>query len=136
MRTIDGNYTSVKLIAMPYITDAGPSISPVDLTRFGLNSDSMVRESGPVHILIGVDYAEFHTVDVSSKWSLYLRQSLLGPVLFGNKIQSLSPSVCGVNVAVVGNMDLSRFWDTEQMGVALNDCCVKEKSNKKRLSPK
>ena len=51
-------------------------------------------------------------------------------------VTTMSDSVCLVTTSgpSVDQVDLEKFWETEQLGVVINECCTKTSSGKK-LSP-
>ena len=91
-----------------------------DLVR--LTGEKIHRGTGPVDLLIGIDHAHMHTGETKQSGHLVARNSPLGWVVFGaasGRIQHAS-SVLLASYSIP--VDLSNFWTTEAMGVAVKTC--------------
>ncbi|XP_064635217.1 uncharacterized protein LOC135492598 [Lineus longissimus] len=127
---------SIRVIAIPKIGEDIKSVDHQRLTEiFQINSAALNRGSGPIDVLLGIDHANFHggTTEVSGQF--VMRQSLLGPVIFGSSSFINSDSVYGqFHVSLQEPVDITAFLTSEQMGVAVNPCCTRQTSYEKSLS--
>jgi hypothetical protein len=138
----DSSYsTIVSVVGIPKISDSMNSIDIQGCAQvLGIDCKSIRRNAGPIDILLGVENPVFHDGPLTTVNGLSCRQTILGPVLFGDTSNS-SDSTFGVDgsessrplhhatlhtaeLKLAEPVDLSRFWDCETMGVAINPCCV------------
>ena len=119
----------ISAVAIPCINnDSEPVNLSVVKDKFGIQVN---RRNGPIDILIGVNHPNLHTGESKVSGNLVARHTPLGWVVFGTTGHQKSTNSCVFNVAVA-EVDLSDFWTTESMGVAVKPCiCDVDK-----LSPK
>ncbi len=114
----------IQAIGISHISD---DVTNVNLRRisdtFGIPIDQLKRKSGPVDLLVGINYPHFHVGETRIKHGLAVRKSPLGWVAFGadeEPTQSSSHQV--MNVRLATPVDLTEFWKTESMGVSISPC--------------
>ena len=85
--------------------------------------DAVKRKAGPVDLLIGVNYPQFHAGETRIKKNLVARKSPLGWVVFGTGTKQLTVQHKQVlHVRLASPIDLTHFWETESMGVSSPTC--------------
>ncbi|XP_064651668.1 uncharacterized protein LOC135502643 [Lineus longissimus] len=136
VQSVNGNSRfSIKVIAIPKI---GEDIAYVYVEHLkgvvGNEFAALNRASGPVDILIGIDHAKFHggTTHVNERFAI--RNSILGPVVFGAASLNSEMTYSEYHVSLLEPVDITAFWATEQMGVAVNPCCIKQTYLEKKLN--
>lgn len=122
----------INALAIPRICDSISKVhNPETIARTLEIPEEAIRSRGfgDPDLLIGVDYANFHSGKVSIHDGIGLRQTPLGPVIFGGEdcCPNSSPMGMGciglqLNVRVTPPVDLTDFWTTESMGVAPPHC--------------
>jgi hypothetical protein len=123
--THDGKRVQVvQAVGIPHISD---DMNHVNLNRisdtFGIPIDQLKRKSGPVELLIGINYPHFHVGETRIKDGLAVRKSPLGWVAFGADNEQTQPKANQVmNVRLAAPIDLTEFWTTESMGVSISPC--------------
>ena len=115
---------SVRAIGIPCISDEIASIHTARvIERFGLSNEKVWRGKGPVDLLIGIDHAHMHTGLTKQVDHLVARKSPLGWVFFGSSLGSVEGDVTRVlHVKYDVPVNLTDFWTTETMGVAVKPC--------------
>ena len=82
----------------------------------------------PVDLLIGINHARMHTGETRQAGNLVARKSPLGWVVFGGTSQDAHETSRILHVKYTTPVDLSDFWTTEAMGVAVTPClCATDK---------
>ena len=106
---------------------------------FKMDPSKLNRGSGHPDLLIGLDYVKFHVGETTVSGDVALRQSPLGPVIFGVTEGGTTKQKSGVyllrEVRHTPELDLKEFWSAEEMGIAVNPCCMKSRPELKRMSP-
>ena len=87
-----------------------------------LTKEKIYRGSGPVDLLIGIDHAQMHTGETRQSEHLVARNSPLGWVVFGATTSKNQETSRIFLVSYTVPVDLSEFWSTESMGVAVKPC--------------
>ena len=80
------------------------------------------RGKGHVDLLIGIDHAHMHAGETRQVDHLLARKSPLGWVVFGGKPEQISDVTSILHVKYASPVDLTDFWTTETMGVAVKPC--------------
>ena len=112
----------VKAIGIPNISDDIVGIETKEIARqFGLKG-KIHRGKGPVDILIGIDHPRMHTGETKQVGDLVARNSPLGWVVFGAKPGETMRASQIFHIKYTAPVDLSEFWTTESMGVAVKSC--------------
>lgn len=137
VQAVDGSSRySLKVIAIPKIGEDIKTVNPKQWSGVLENhAATLNRGSGPVDILIGIDHAKFHTGNTEVLEQFALRNSILGPVIFGSTSIDPEKTFSLYHVALPEPVDITAFWTSEQMGVALNPCCSKPKRGEKFMTP-
>ena len=113
----------VKAIGIPRISDDIAGISKEDAAKMSLlTKEKIYRGSGPVDLLIGIDHAQMHTGETRQSEHLVVRNSPLGWVVFGATTSKNQETSRIFLVSYTVPVDLSEFWSTESMGVAVKPC--------------
>ncbi|XP_064629179.1 uncharacterized protein LOC135488484 [Lineus longissimus] len=103
---------------------------------FGVENGELHRGSGHPDLLIGLDFVKFHSGETTVKGDVALRKCPLGPVLFG--IGEGIGQKAGIHllqeVHRAPDVSLKEFWSAEEMGIALNPCCL-ESPGEKKMTP-
>ena len=97
--------------------------------RFKVARSSLRRKSGNHDLLLGLDHIMFHSGDTMVDGDLALRQTPLGPMVFGSSSESSETCVIA-HVDLKESIKLDDFIAAEQMGIAVNPCCVQQKRGK------
>lgn len=120
---------SVKAIGIPRIIDNVVDIRTRDITGvLDLKDKNIHRGKGAVDILIGIDPAHMHTGEKRQAGHLVARNSPLGWVVFGTSTGGFNEVNQILHVTYAMPSDLSDFWTTETMGVAVTPClCAADK---------
>lgn len=115
---------TIKAVGMHYISNGfNPNHEQWGTEHFDLKPNQFHQGRGPVDILLGIDHIEFHGGQTIVKGQFALKETILGPVIFGaNKPQDKQLQTYMVTMDEQRS-DLPSFWTTEEMGVALNPCC-------------
>ena len=123
--TSDGKAVQViQAVGIPQISD---DIREVDVTAlanlFGLGSDDVRQQAGPVNVLIGIHYSRFHIGETKVKGTLVARKSPFGWVIFGSNTEDLMPQIKQVSIVRRAQpVDMTDLWKTESMGVSVVPC--------------
>ena len=120
---------SVKAIGIPEISESVKAVQLKPLIKqLGLEKESVRRGKGFIDVLIGVDHAQFHTGETKREGDLVARKSPLGWVIFGGtpgEAQDKTRFCHALFSSPVDPVDLTEFWKTETMGVAVKPCNCK-----------
>ncbi|XP_068711775.1 uncharacterized protein [Montipora foliosa] len=120
---VNGRSFVVKAIGIPRISDDIAGISKEDAAKMSLlTKEKIYRGSGPVDLLIGIDHAQMHTGETRQSEHLVARNSPLGWVVFGATTSKNQETSRIFLVSYTVPVDLSEFWSTESMGVAVKPC--------------
>ena len=92
------------------------------LLRTRLTGKKIHRGTGPVDLLIGRDHARLHTSETKQSGHLVGRNSPLGWVVFGAASGKIQQANSVLLVSYSTPVDLSNFWTTEAMEVAVKPC--------------
>ena len=65
---------------------------------FGLGSDDVRRQAGPIDVLIGINHSRFHVGETKVKGTVVARKSPLGWVIFGSNAEDLMPQIKQVSI--------------------------------------
>ena len=96
-------------------------------TILGIPKHKLKRKAGPIDLLIGINYPRFHTGEMKVKGNLVARNSPIGWVVFGCNAECIMPDIKQIlHIRVAPPVDLTSFWSTESMGVAISPCTCKE----------
>ncbi|XP_068678843.1 uncharacterized protein [Montipora foliosa] len=114
---------TVQAIGIPCISDDVVDIKTRDIAeRLNLKKEDLYRGKGPVDLLIGIDHARMHTGETRQAGHLVSRKSPLGWVVFGGTSQDAPEASRTLHVKYTSPVDLTDFWTTEAMGVAITPC--------------
>ncbi|XP_068750786.1 uncharacterized protein [Montipora capricornis] len=114
---------TVQAIGIPCISDDVVDIKTRDIAeRLNLKKEDLYRGKGPVDLLIGIDHARMHTGETRQAGHLVARKSPLGWVVFGGTSQDAPEASRTLHVKYTSPVDLTDFWTTEAMGVAITPC--------------
>jgi hypothetical protein len=101
----------------------------------GIETGKLHRGSGHPDLLIGLDFVKFHAGETMVRGDVALRKCPLGPVIFGTGITEgvyQKPVIHAMQeVQRASDVDLEDFWAAEEMGIALNPCCLETPAQKK-----
>ena len=102
-----------------------------------MDVSSLSKEGGPIEILVGVDAPEIHAGNTLLRENVAMRLTIIGPVVFGSAASNIPGPHHVYTVSVAAPVDLPAFWESEQMGVAINLCCQGRKftEGEKLLNP-
>ena len=75
-----------------------------------------------VDLLIGIDHVHMHAGETRQVDHLLARKSPLGWVVFGGKPEQICDVTSILHVKYAPPIDLTDFWTTEAMGVAVKHC--------------
>jgi len=120
----------VKAIGIPCISNDIVDIKTKDIIEgLGLKKENIYRGKGPIDLLIGIDHALMHTGETRQARHVVARKSPLGWVIFGAAPQDAREANRIFHVKyTMPVVDLSDFWTTEAMGVAVTPClCASDK---------
>ena len=123
--TYDGKRVQiVQAVGISHISDDATNINVNRISEiFGIPADQLKRVSGLVDLLIGINHLQFHVGETRIKDGLAVRKSPLGWVAFGvHNEQTTQKTTRVLNVRLAAPVDLSEFWNTESMGVAVSPC--------------
>ena len=123
--TSDGKAVQViQAVGIPQISDEITEVDVTALTNlFGLGSDDVRRQAGPIDVLIGINYSRFHVDETKVKGTLVARKSPLGWVIFGSNAEDLMSQIKQVSIVRLAQpVDMTDFWKTEWMGVSIAPC--------------
>ncbi|XP_068675312.1 uncharacterized protein [Montipora foliosa] len=114
---------TVQAIGIPCISDDVIDIKTRDIAeRLNLKKEDLYRGKGPVDLQIGIDHARMHTGETRQAGHLVARKSPLGWVVFGGTSQDAPEGSRTLHVKYTSPVDLTDFWTTEAMGVAITPC--------------
>ncbi|XP_068687785.1 uncharacterized protein [Montipora foliosa] len=121
---IDNNKRfTVKAIGIHSISDEIRAVKTSNLPEvLGLPNTRFRRGKGHVDLLIGIDHAHMHAGETRQVDHLLARKSPLGWVVFGGKPEQISDVTSILHVKYASPIDLTDFWTTETMGVAVKPC--------------
>ena len=120
---------TVKAIGIPCISDDVVDVKTKEIAEcLGLKKGEIYRGKGQVDLLIGINHARMHTGETRQAGNLVARKSPLGWVVFGGTSQDAHGTSRILHVKYTTPVDLSDFWTTEAMGVAVTPClCATDK---------
>ena len=121
---IDNNKRfTVKAIGIHGISDEIPAVKTSHLPEvFGVPNTRFRRGKGHVDLLIGIDHVHMHAGETRQVDHLLARKSPLGWVVFGGKPEQICDVTSILHVKYAPPIDLTDFWTTEAMGVAVKPC--------------
>ena len=121
---IDSNKRfTIKVIGIHSISDKIPAVKTSHLPEvLGVPNTRFLRGKGHVDLLIGIDHAQMHAEETRQVDHLLARKSPLGWVVFGGKPEEISDVTSILHVKYASPIDLTDFWTTETMGVAVKPC--------------
>ncbi|XP_020622981.1 uncharacterized protein LOC110060533 [Orbicella faveolata] len=118
-----GKRFTVKAIGIQSISDEIPTVKTSHLPELlGLPNTRFRRGKGHVDLLIGIDHAHMHAGETRQVDHLLARKSPLGWVVFGGKPEQICDITSILHVKYASPIDLTDFWTTETMGVAVKPC--------------
>ncbi|XP_064623033.1 uncharacterized protein LOC135485150 [Lineus longissimus] len=125
VQSLDGkSQYIIRVIAIDKISADIASVDPKCLNMCENNSALLNRGAGPVDILIGFDHAKFFSGSTDVQGRFAIHHSILGTVIFGAMAVNHGMTHGLYQVSLLKPVDMSTFWSTEEMGVALNPCCA------------
>lgn len=80
------------------------------------------RGKGEAELRIGIDHAHMHTGESKQAGQLVARHTPLGWVVFGGSPGEVQETGHILHVKFEMPVDLTDFWKTETMGVAVKPC--------------
>ena len=89
---------------------------------FGLGKEEIRRRNGQVDLLVGIDHPKLHMGETREAANLIARQSPLDWVVFGATPGKHVQVSRVFNVNVPTPIDMTDFWTTVTMGVAVKPC--------------
>ena len=114
---------SVTAVGIPCISSNISKIKVHEVVKLlGLGEKNIKRGDGPVDMLIGIDHPRLHTGETKQAANLVARHSPLGWVVFGAKPRGHAHVLHVLNVKLSAPIDMTDFWSTESMGVAIKPC--------------
>ena len=125
----DQKMFTVQAISIPCISDDVVDIKTRDIAeRLNLKKEDLYRGKGQVDLLIGIDHARMHTGETRQAGHVVARKSPLGWVVFGGTSKDAPEVSKTLHVKYTSPVDLTDFWMTEAMGVAITPClCLANK---------
>ena len=119
----NGRRYSTKTIGMPSISEEVTTVRMSEITDLlGLKNEKLRRGKGEVDLLIGIDHAHMHTGESKQVGQLVARHIPLGWVVFGGSRGDVQETSRILLVKFEMPVDLTDFWKTETMGVAVKPC--------------
>ena len=125
----DNKRYTVSAFGIDNISDEIPKVKTSHLPELlGLQNTSFRRGNGHVDLLIGIDQAHMHAGETKEVNHLIARKSPLGWVVFGGEDEETPNASAILHVKYASPIDLTDFWTTKSMGVAVKSCfCDAEK---------
>ena len=121
---------TVQAIGIPCISDNVVDIKTRYRQRLNRKKEDLYRGKGPVDLLIGIDHTRMYTGETRQTGHLVARKSPLGWVVYGGTSQDAPEATRTLHVKYTSPVDLTDFWTTEAMGVAITPClCPANKLN-------
>ena len=119
---------TMEAVGIQRISEDTPAVDINYLSAIlGISKYKLKRKAGPIDLLIGINYSRFHTGETKVKGNLVARNSPIGWVVFGSKAECVRRDIKQIlHVRVAAPVDLTSFWSTESMGVAISPCTCKE----------
>ena len=119
---------TIEAVGIPKISENTSNVNIGQISKIlGISKHKLNRKSGPIDLLIGINYSRFHVGHTKMGSGLVARNSPLGWVVFGSKAEGVMPDVKLIlHIRVATPVDLTSFWTTESMGVAVSPCVCKE----------
>ena len=113
----------IKAVGIQQISNNIAGITKEDVAELtGLTGAKIYRGTGTVDLLIGIDHARMHTGETKQSGHLVARNSPLGWVVFGAAPGKSQETNRVLFVSYTTPVDISDFWTTEAMGVAVKPC--------------
>ena len=118
----------VQAVGIAQISEDSPNGTISEVSKiFDIPISMLKRKVGPVDLLIGINYPQFHAGETKIKKNLAVRKSPLGWVVFGTDSKELTFQNNNVlHVRLAPPVDLTDFWKTESMGVSPSLCNCQE----------
>jgi hypothetical protein len=114
----------VQAVGIPFISDTVTDVKLNDVaSKLGLRNGQLRLGTGETDLLIGIDQAKLHVGETRQSGNLVARHSPLGWVVFGEMPGNNGKTSQVHHVRFVAPVDLTDFWTTETMGVAVKPCC-------------
>ena len=119
---------SVNAIGIPCISDEETEVEVEAIESYLGLANTLSRGSGKLDVLIGIDHANMHTGKIKQVGNLVARHSPLGWLVFGATQRNPAAVNKVLCVGVSAPVEMTEFWSTESMGVAIQPClCEAEK---------
>ena len=113
----------IQAIGNPSISEDITDIKVADIARqLGLGKSQLRRGNGHIDLLIGIDQAKLHTGETREAGNVVARHSPLGWVVFGAVPGKQSEASHVYHIKLETPVDMTDFWTTESMGVAVKPC--------------
>ena len=114
---------SIKAIGIPCISEEVSAVQIRPIAEIlGLENEKLRRGHGPIDLLIGIDHAQMHTGQTRQTGQIVARKTPLGWVVFGGSSEDTQKNGRLCHVRVAAPVEMSDFWATETMGVAVKPC--------------
>ena len=98
------------------------------LEVLGIPNTRFCRGKGHIDLLICIDHAHMHACETRQVDDLLAHKSPLGLVVFGRKPEQVSDVTSILHVMYASPIDLTDFWTTKTIGVAVKPCiCIADK---------
>ena len=120
----------IQAVGIAQISEGSPNGNLNEISRiFNIPGKKLRRNPGPVDLLVGINYPQFHAGETKIMEKLAVRRSPLGWVVFGAGTEGITIRNKHVlHVRLTSSIDLTDFWETESMGVASSSCkCLQVK---------
>ena len=90
---------------------------------FGLGSDDVRRQAGPIDVLIGINYSRFLVGETKVKGNSSRKEepTWLGDIWFQRRRFNAANQTT-VHCSPCPTVDMTDFWKTESMGVSIAPC--------------
>lgn len=120
---------SIKAIGIPCISEEVSAVQLKPIAKLlGLENKRINRGNGPVDLLIGIDHTQMYTEQTKQTKHLVARNTPLGWVAFSGSSEDAQVNGCVYHVRFAAPVEMSDFWKTETMGVAVKPCvCAADK---------
>ena len=120
----DKTIQTIQAIGIPEISEDTTSLDLRKMeTVLGIPSAKFRHKAGPIDLLIGINYPLFHLEETKAKAGLVAHRRPLGWVVFRSNSEDSLPEVKQVfHGGFADPIDLTEFWKTESMGVAVSPC--------------
>lgn len=122
----------IQAVDITQISEGSPNGNLNEISRiFNIPRQKLHRNPGPVDLLVGINYPQFHAGETKITEKLAVRKSPLGWVVFGAGTEGITIRDKHVlHVRLTSAINLTDFWETESMGVASSSCkCLQVKTS-------